>query len=167
MLNIFSDFMSIFETFFRSGKFLKIDALYDPWVLYKVFHSITCTCTPPFRELLRVPSGMDFDFRHYPDLGSTSDWWRQIFNQSEEYYPDLGSDTSSVWNFCSRFSDVISTGNQWWRHLRVEMSRHLMRVSWQKGSTYAWQKLMCNDAKVRWWLILTLYWWDLFVLGSK
>ena len=112
---IFSDFISIFETFFRSGKLLKIDALYDPWVLYKVVHSITCTCTPPFRELLRVPSGMDFDFRHYPDLGSTSDWWRQIFNQSEEYYPDLGSDTSSVWNFCSRFSDVTSRRNQWWR----------------------------------------------------
>ena len=27
--------------------------------------------------------------------------------------PDLGSDTSSVWNFCSRFSDVIPRGNQW------------------------------------------------------
>ena len=79
----FSDFISIFETFFRSGKLLKIDALYDPWVLYKVVHSITCTCTPPYREVLRVQSGMDFDFRHYPDLDSTSDWWKQIFNQSE------------------------------------------------------------------------------------
>ena len=29
--------------------------------------------------------------------------------------PDLGSDASSVWNFCSRFSDVIWPGNQWWR----------------------------------------------------
>ena len=28
---------------------------------------------------------------------------------------DLGSDASSVWNFCARFSDVISRGNQWWR----------------------------------------------------
>ena len=27
---------------------------------------------------------------------------------------DLGSDTSSVWNFCACFSDVISRGSQWW-----------------------------------------------------
>ena len=31
------------------------------------------------------------------------------------YNPDLGSDASSVWNFCGRFSDVISRGNRWWR----------------------------------------------------
>ena len=28
---------------------------------------------------------------------------------------DLGNDTSSVWSFCARFSDVISRGIQWWR----------------------------------------------------
>ena len=28
------------------------------------------------------------------------------------YYPDLGSDASSVWNFCARFSGVILRGNQ-------------------------------------------------------
>ena len=27
---------------------------------------------------------------------------------SQKHYPDLGSDTSSVWNFCARFSDVIA-----------------------------------------------------------
>ena len=27
-------------------------------------------------------------------------------------YPDLGGNKSSVWNFCDRFSDVISRGNQ-------------------------------------------------------
>ena len=31
---------------------------------------------------------------HYRDLGSTS----------EKYYPDLGSEASSVWNYCARFS---------------------------------------------------------------
>ena len=31
------------------------------------------------------------------------------------HFPDLGSDTSSVWNFCARLPDVISGGNQWWR----------------------------------------------------
>ena len=37
-----------------------------------------------------------------------SDWLEICFNQ-----PHLGNDTSSVWNFCTRFSDVISRGNQW------------------------------------------------------
>ena len=34
---------------------------------------------------------------------------------TNQYYLDLSSDTSSVWNICPRFSDVISRGNQWWR----------------------------------------------------
>ena len=36
-----------------------------------------------------------------------------ITNQKQ---PHLGSDTSSEWNFCVRFSDVVSQRNQWWRH---------------------------------------------------
>ena len=33
---------------------------------------------------------------------------------NQKHCPDLGSDASSaVWNFCARFSDVISRGNQW------------------------------------------------------
>ena len=38
---------------------------------------------------------------------SASDWLKQ--------YPDLGSVTSSVGNFCDHFSDVISQRNRWWR----------------------------------------------------
>ena len=43
-------------------------------------------------------------------------WWcktTQIFvgwstfSTSQNHYPDLGSDASSVWNFCACFSDVI------------------------------------------------------------
>ena len=34
---------------------------------------------------------------------------------NQKHYPDLGSDASSVWNFCACFSDVISRGNQWRR----------------------------------------------------
>ena len=30
---------------------------------------------------------------------------------NQKHYPDLDSNTSSVWNFCVRFSDVISWGN--------------------------------------------------------
>ena len=47
---------------------------------------------------------------HYPGLGSDSDWsyCKGIcFKQSEALYHDLGSDTSSVWNFCSRPWNVI------------------------------------------------------------
>ena len=32
----------------------------------------------------------------------------QKFRTDDVRYPDLGSDASSVWNFCSRCSDVIS-----------------------------------------------------------
>ena len=32
---------------------------------------------------------------------------------SQKRYPVLGSDASSVWNFCACFSGVISPGNQW------------------------------------------------------
>ena len=31
----------------------------------------------------------------------------KFVSTSQKHYPDLGSDTSSVWNFCARFSDVI------------------------------------------------------------
>ena len=39
----------------------------------------------------------------YPELGSASDWLKPFLNQ-----PVLGSDTSSVWNFCACLSDIIS-----------------------------------------------------------
>ena len=44
---------------------------------------------------------------HYADLGSAS-------STNQKRYSDLRGDTSSVWNFCARFSDVIWRGNQWW-----------------------------------------------------
>ena len=34
---------------------------------------------------------------------------------NQKYYPGLGSDTSSVWNFRARLSDVILRGKKWWR----------------------------------------------------
>ena len=60
------------------------------------------------------------------------DWWRditqiravplsgrtawEIASTNQKLYLDLGSYTSSVWNFYARFSDVISQRNQWWPH---------------------------------------------------
>ena len=45
-----------------------------------------------------------------PNVSSASDWLNQNFppdSTNQKHYPDLGSDASSVWNFCARFSDVI------------------------------------------------------------
>ena len=42
-------------------------------------------------------------------LSKFATWHNQL-----EVLPDLGSDTSSVWNFCSLSSDIVSRGNQWW-----------------------------------------------------
>ena len=39
---------------------------------------------------------------------------RNFASANQTHYPDLGSDTSSVWNFCSRLPGDISRGNQWW-----------------------------------------------------
>ena len=33
---------------------------------------------------------------------------------NQKHYPELGIGTSTVWNFCSHFSDVISQRNQCW-----------------------------------------------------
>ena len=54
---------------------------------------------------------------HYPDLGSASDRTEANFPHgmtNPKHYPVLGSDASSVWNFCARFSDITSSRNQWW-----------------------------------------------------
>ena len=39
---------------------------------------------------------------------------RKIALTYQKRNPDLGCDKSAVWNFCSRFLDVISRRNQWW-----------------------------------------------------
>ena len=56
-----------------------------------------------------------------PDLGNTSNWLNRFSIMSnQKHYPDLVSDTSSVWNFCARCSDVISRGK-----FKVVMSRNV------------------------------------------
>ena len=34
----------------------------------------------------------------------------KFVSTNQKHNPDLGHDASTVWNFCSRFSDVISRG---------------------------------------------------------
>ena len=58
------------------------------------------------------------DGAYYPDLGSASDWSCRVGNLLQPIRssdPDLGSDASSVWNFCACFVDVISRRRRWWR----------------------------------------------------
>jgi len=58
--------------------------------------------------------------RHYPDLGSASDWLKreEISATNQKHYLDLGSDAASVWNFCARYSDVVLQGLKWWPRKR-------------------------------------------------
>ena len=51
---------------------------------------------------------------------------------NERHYPDLVSDTSSVWNFCARFSNVIWRGNQWWCH-QMSFTGKPVVATWNVG----------------------------------
>ena len=49
---------------------------------------------------------------------------------NQKHYPDRGSDTSSVWNFCSRSSDVIKELKQLrWRQLQKTLDLKINRRS--------------------------------------
>ena len=51
--------------------------------------------------------GEKFRADDYPDLGSGSDWLKHIILTAQ---PHLGSDRSSLWKFCSHFSDSFCRG---------------------------------------------------------
>ena len=44
---------------------------------------------------------------HYPDLGSASDWLKQVSLAARLIRSIIGDNTSSVWNFSKLSSDVI------------------------------------------------------------
>ena len=50
--------------------------------------------------------------RHFPIWIVLLIGWSK-FSANQKHYPDLGSDTSSVWNFWARSSHVISQENRW------------------------------------------------------
>ena len=66
--------------------------------------------------------------RHYPDLGSASDWLNQI---SHAAWP--------IWNFCACFSDVIWRGNQW-QHCQMSavFSGYGKRVFINSMNSFPW-----------------------------
>ena len=49
---------------------------------------------------------------------------RKFVSTNQKHYPYLGSDASSAWNFCARFSDVISRENHWRREMSAVFSGH-------------------------------------------
>ena len=52
-------------------------------------------------------------YNSYLESASDWSWQREKFSSTnQKLYRDVCTDTSSVWNFCARFSNVISPGNQ-------------------------------------------------------
>ena len=64
----------------------------------------------------------------YLDLGSASDWLKQISHTVRPIrrITQVDSEASSVWNFCTHFLDAFSQGSQWCHH---EMSHVFSVVS--------------------------------------
>ena len=52
-------------------------------------------------------------YNYFPDLSLVEAKFSHG-KTNQKYCPDLDKDTSLVWNFCARSSDVFSRGNQWW-----------------------------------------------------
>ena len=85
----------------------------SPWLVWPEKNSLHFA-TPPLVSKWRLKNERRNSIlkkQHYPDLGNASDWSCHVGNLLQpirSHYPDLGSDASSIWNFCARFSDVIS-----------------------------------------------------------
>ena len=82
------------------------------------------------------------DCRNFIPLTFTTQIWVMLligwskflsYTTNQKHYPDLGSDASSVWNFCKRYSDVIWRENQWWplemSAVSQTISTHFTRIS--------------------------------------
>ena len=86
-------------------------------------------------------------------------WWRAttqvwvVFLTNQKNYLNLGNDASSVWNFCARFSDVISRGNQWWcREMSAVLSGYVIHhtIKSPPYSTESDRKRNVVNEKTRW-----------------
>ena len=77
--------------------------------------------------------------RQYLDLGSASDWSYRVENFLQPIKSTTqiwGSDTSSVWNFCARFSDVI----RWETSGGVPKYRLISQARWAQVDKYQFYK---------------------------
>ena len=108
-------FMSYFELFSvtvtRLEGFFRVsykDVAYqtpNAWGISRFYQS-----RDAYRHYHWFPSEMPFEERKQEF--HTDDVWVLLLI-SWEHYPDLTSNTSSVWNFCFCYSNVISLRNQW------------------------------------------------------
>ena len=78
-----------------------------PWWLSQSKHFVTPVLVSPQKCLRNKCRNSILMTQHYPDLGSASNWRKQIFNQSKNY-PDLGRDSMEF------LYSVLRRGNQWW-----------------------------------------------------
>ena len=80
--------------------------------------------------------------RHYPDLGSASDWSCRVGNLIQAI-----KNTTQIWvvtRFCARFSDVIWRGNQWLhRQMSSVVSGCFYTIFFEKT---LWQKLSVDKS---------------------
>ena len=86
----------------------------------------------------------------FPDLGSASDWLRQISraarqSEAQPRIVDLDSDTSSVWNFSACFSDIISRGNEEVASRNVGFFSGYEKVTFNATKQHSHQPLMTEN----------------------
>ena len=86
------------------------------------------------------------------------------FNQSEALPKYLGTDASSVWNFCARFSDVISRGNQWWR---LEMSAVFSAQNFIRKLLVLISEVQGWSCPASWWETVNMYLQFFVHLGAR
>ena len=84
---------------------------------------------------------MDFHFRHYPDLGRTSDKLRQIFNQLE-VLPRHVISVEFLRSFHYAGKPVMASPN-------VGCFLTQVKLGTSRNATLEARIMMCNDAKVR------------------
>ena len=108
------------------GNGVKMNAsIWSEFLFLKVLSSLHANSTNSFYQRKTTPTGSLGN-----DVWETSAeipyWWRittliwivlligcTFALTNQEHYPQLGSEASSVWNFCGLFSGVISRGNCW------------------------------------------------------
>ena len=75
-------------------------------------------------------------------MGTEIPYWRLVTTQiweelliswkfassNQKHHLDLGSDMSSVWNFCTHFSDFTSQENHWWCPKTGKFSQFIWQV---------------------------------------
>ena len=87
-------------------------------ILFALFYKVDqFWCCPGPRPSLRTLLFTTFiSLRKQPTFGKASTGFpakkkqAQKFHTGMSHYPDLGSDASSIWNFCAHFSDIINGG---------------------------------------------------------